>query len=67
MITLEDLKKNEDVRTLITRADESLDALGYTEHSFAHVTRTAEICAADACIRLRQGLCVLQQTNCFRK
>ena len=42
MITLEDLKKNEDVRTLITRADESLDALGYTEHSFAHVTRTAE-------------------------
>ena len=43
MITLEELKKNEDVRTLITRADESLDALGYTEHSFAHVTRTAEI------------------------
>ncbi len=42
MITLEDLKKNEDVRTLIARADESLDALGYTEHSFAHVTRTAE-------------------------
>ena len=42
MITLEDLKHNEDVRTLITRADESLDALGYTEHSFAHVTRTAE-------------------------
>ena len=42
MITLEDLKKNEDVRTLITQADASLDALGYTEHSFAHVTRAAE-------------------------
>jgi len=42
MIKLEDLKKNEDVRAYITRADESLEALGYTEHSFAHVTRAAE-------------------------
>jgi len=43
MLTLEDIKNNDSVRTYITRADESLAALGYTEHSFAHVTRTAEL------------------------
>ncbi len=37
-ITIEDVKANEKVRTYIKRADESLIALGYTEHSFAHVT-----------------------------
>jgi len=43
MMTLDDIKNNVSVRTYITRADESLAALGYTEHSFAHVTRTAEV------------------------
>ncbi len=42
MVTFEQLKDLEKVRTYITRADESLAALGYTEHSFAHVTRVAE-------------------------
>jgi len=42
MLTLEDIKQSEIVNTYITRADESLCSLGYTEHSFAHVTRTAE-------------------------
>ena len=42
MLTFEDVKRNEVVNTYISRADESLCALGYTEHSFAHVTRTAE-------------------------
>ena len=42
MITYEDLKKNETIRTYIDRADQSLAALGFTEHSFAHVTRVAE-------------------------
>ena len=42
MLTLEDLKDNDAVNTYITRADESLCALGYTEHSFAHVTKVAE-------------------------
>jgi len=41
MLTFEDIKNNDDVNTYITKADESLCALGYTEHSFAHVTRTA--------------------------
>ncbi len=42
MITFDELRRREDIRTYITRADESLEALGYTEHSFAHVTRVAE-------------------------
>lgn len=42
MITFEQIQKNEDIRTYIQRADESLSALGYTEHSFAHVTKVAE-------------------------
>ena len=46
MITYEQLRHNEDICTYITRADESLCALGYTEHSFAHVTRVAETAAS---------------------
>ncbi|MCL2365710.1 MAG: HD domain-containing protein [Oscillospiraceae bacterium] len=42
MLTFEDVRHNQEVKTYITRADESLCALGFTEHSFAHVTRTAE-------------------------
>lgn len=42
MITFDELKKNERVNTYITKADESLLAMGYTEHSFAHVMRVAE-------------------------
>lgn len=43
MLTLENVRVNEAVNTYITRADESLLALGYTEHSFAHVTKVAEV------------------------
>lgn len=43
MLTLEDIKRNEAVNIFITKADESLEALGYTEHSFAHVTKVAEV------------------------
>ena len=43
MLTLEDIKRNAAVNIYITQADESLSALGYTEHSFAHVTRVAEV------------------------
>ncbi len=42
MLTYEQIQKNEAIRTYITRADESLKALGVTEHSFAHVSRVAE-------------------------
>ena len=37
MITFDDIKNSDDIRTYISSADESLLALGYTEHSFAHV------------------------------
>ena len=46
MVTFEQVKNNPDVRTYIQRADESLIALGYTEHSFAHVTSVAEMAAS---------------------
>lgn len=42
MLKFEDLKNNEDINTYIKKADESLIALGFTEHSFAHVTKTGE-------------------------
>ena len=41
-VTFEMVKNNPDVRTYITQADASLIALGFTEHSFAHVTKCAE-------------------------
>ena len=41
-ITFEQIRKNQDIKTYITKADESLKALGYTEHSFAHVGKVSE-------------------------
>ncbi len=41
MITATDIKNNEQVRIYIEEADKCLLSLGYTEHSFSHVTRTA--------------------------
>ena len=41
MITSTEIKQNEQIRTYIEKADEALAALGYTEHSYAHVTRVA--------------------------
>ena len=43
MVSFEDIKNNEAVRAYIKAADDSLCALGYTEHSFAHVTRVADM------------------------
>ena len=42
MLSFEEVKNNPEIRTYIERADESLAALGFTEHSFAHVTKVAE-------------------------
>ena len=44
MLTFEELRKNEAVNTYIIGADRSLAALGFTEHSFAHVTKVAKTC-----------------------
>ncbi len=40
-ITLADIEKDEAVKCYIKKADESLVALGYTEHSFPHVCKVA--------------------------
>ena len=41
MLTFEQVQNNPAIRTYIQRADESLIALGFTEHSFAHVGMVA--------------------------
>lgn len=41
-MTYNEIKKNKAIHNYITAADASLSALGYTEHSFAHVTVVAE-------------------------
>ncbi len=42
MVTFKEIKSNEQIKTYIRKADEALAALGYTEHSFAHVGVVAE-------------------------
>ncbi len=43
MVTYDTLRQDAAINTYITRADESLSALGFTEHSFPHVCRVAEL------------------------
>ena len=42
-ITYEMIQTNPDINTYITQADASLIAMGFTEHSFAHVTKCANV------------------------
>ena len=42
MVTLEDVKKDEEVQELVVGAQKQLDALGYTEHSIRHITIVSE-------------------------
>ena len=37
MITLEDVKKNEEVEAFVRASQKQLEALGYTEHSYRHI------------------------------
>ena len=41
-MTYEQIRRDEEIRTYIERADAALCALGYTEHNQAHVCRVAE-------------------------
>lgn len=41
MIRFRDIKNSKEIQTYITKADESLVELGYTEHSFAHVGKVS--------------------------
>lgn len=42
-ITYEQIREEEIIKCYIRKADESLIALGYTEHSFQHVCKVAEL------------------------
>lgn len=42
MITYQQMKQDAAIKTYIAQADASMAALGFTEHSFAHVGRVAE-------------------------
>lgn len=44
-MTYQHIKQNPAIKVYITEADASLRALGFTEHSFAHVTQVAETAA----------------------
>ncbi|MBQ9748117.1 MAG: HD domain-containing protein [Clostridia bacterium] len=44
-ITFQDIRTNVVIKTYIKKADDALAALGYTEHSFAHVLRVSEVAA----------------------
>ncbi|MBQ4324982.1 MAG: HD domain-containing protein [Clostridia bacterium] len=45
MITYEEIRRDTTIRTYIAKADESLAALGFTDHSLGHVTKAAETAA----------------------
>lgn len=41
IVTFNEVKHNQSIRCYIDQADKSLRALGFTEHSYAHVTKAA--------------------------
>ncbi|HAH72994.1 MULTISPECIES: HD domain-containing protein [Butyricimonas] len=41
LVTYEDIRNDESIKCYITEADRALSALGYTEHSFPHVVKSA--------------------------
>ena len=43
VITYEDVTSNNEIRIYISQADKVLAAMGYTEHSFGHVKKVAEL------------------------
>lgn len=42
MVSYKEILANDNINTYIKKADESLQALGFTEHSFAHVMKVSE-------------------------
>ena len=42
-VTYKDIRNSEEIRAYIQKADESLLSLGFTEHSFAHVGKVADL------------------------
>jgi metal-dependent HD superfamily phosphatase/phosphodiesterase len=54
IVTLEDVKKNEQVEALIAKADEVLGVIGYTEHGQRHASLCANI-AHNILVRLKHS------------
>ena len=42
-VTYERIKSDPEINTYIRQADESMRAMGFTEHSFAHVAKCAQV------------------------
>lgn len=43
MVAYDQIKNDKDIKTYIMMADQTLSALGFTEHSLPHVTRAADV------------------------
>ena len=56
IVTYKYIKQNPDIMEYIRRADQALEALGYTEHSFPHVERVAHTSAMILLTKLMQEL-----------
>lgn len=44
-VTFDEIRKNEEIRSYVELGDQALGVMGYTEHSFQHAFRTANIAA----------------------
>ena len=45
MLTFDEIRNNEEIRTYIRKGNENLGVLGYTEHAFAHAKRASQTAA----------------------
>ena len=45
MLTFDDIRNNEEIRTYIRKGNENLGVLGFTEHAFAHAKRASQTAA----------------------
>ena len=41
-LTFEEIRQNEEIKAYVSKADLSLEAMGYTDHSFGHVGKCAD-------------------------
>ncbi len=42
MLTIHDIRQNDEIKCLVSTADRQLKAMGYTEHSYRHLTHVAK-------------------------
>ena len=63
MLTYQDVRRNEDINTYIKMADRSLGALGFTEHSFAHVAKVSATAKYIMEIKLKEAANILRTSD----